>query len=450
MDDNINVNGFEEEELQQQEQQGEQQQQQDEDKLIRVKFITKLPVELQVPETPIALPIKFTRFGLSEVINHLLDIKPQRVFDFLINGEFLRVSLQTFITKNKIIDEETVLEIEYLEALPKPEETEEKKIEDWISCIEAGIGNNQSDYLINSGYDSQIRIWKYSPKNGSNCEPAISFIAHEEPIITFKVISKDLNNNQFQLITGAKEAVIKLFNVNLTDSSSKLEKIFIGNQDSTSCLSISPSKSRFAAGGWDNHIRFWSLNDNTNQTSNSKRTRTNNKQATQITEEHVIKAHSQSVSSLKWIEESKIISTSNDQTIRVWDIESSIPVATYNSTKAIICSDVSFDQNLIATGHADSIIRLWDIRAKDGSIVKQTFLTHKMWVHGIAWHPTLNYFVSCSYDNTVKIWDLRSRVPLYTINSHEDKVLSVAWHDNNTFVSGGADGKLKIHKINNL
>jgi WD40 repeat protein len=62
------------------------------------------------------------------------------------------------------------------------------------------------------------------------------------------------------------------------------------------------------------------------------------------------------------------------------------------------------------------------------------------------------YSASASYDGKVKLWDLRSSIPLHTISAHSDKALSVAFHPNaagvsTCLVSGGADKQLQVHNI---
>jgi ribosome biogenesis protein len=85
------------------------------------------------------------------------------------------------------------------------------------------------------------------------------------------------------------------------------------------------------------------------------------------------------------------------------------------------------------------------------SVIKSQYKSHKAWVPCVKWHPTNPLlFASASHDNTVKIWDHRSNLAMHTINSHTEKALCVAWQDENTLLSGGADTKLKVSQFTSL
>lgn len=44
----------------------------------------------------------------------------------------------------------------------------------------------------------------------------------------------------------------------------------------------------------------------------------------------------------------------------------------------------------------------------EGTIVKNTYLGHTAWVQSVSWSTTEEHlFISGSYDNQVKLWDMR-------------------------------------------
>lgn len=89
---------------------------------VRVKFVTKIP-SIRVTETPVAVPESLQRYGLSEVVNHLLGRDPPTPFDMLVMGRFLRSSLRS-VMRRHALSGEAVLEVEYLPALRQPTEAE--------------------------------------------------------------------------------------------------------------------------------------------------------------------------------------------------------------------------------------------------------------------------------------------------------------------------------------
>eukprot|EP00884_Botryococcus_braunii_P014113 jgi/Botrbrau1/22702/Bobra.0132s0041.1 len=103
-------------------------------------------------------------------------------------------------------------------------------------------------------------------------------------------------------------------------------------------------------------------------------------------------------------------------------------VDTLNASRAVYCVAVGPDRpGLVAFGGADPAVRLWDSRAKaDPSGGVKAFSSHKGWVVGVAWRPgNSQQFGSASHDGTIKLWDIRSGVPLHTLSDHKDKVI---WH----------------------
>lgn len=127
--------------------------------------------------------------------------------------------------------------------------------------------------------------------------------------------------------------------------------------------------------------------------------------------------------------------------------------------------DLSYSGNsgLIVSGHSDNAIRLWDPRSSihfqhfnfdfkfllGEALVFKKLVSHKGWVHSVSWKPDSEHvFVSGSYDHTIKIWDIRSTIPLHTLQLHTDKVLCLAWDlSGGKLLSGGADCVLQIFKV---
>ena len=71
---------------------------------------------------------------------------------------------------------------------------------------------------------------------------------------------------------------------------------------------------------------------------------------------------------------------------------------------------------------------------------------HKNWISSLASSPSQGFHIaSASYDGTVKVADIRSTVPLYSLTASENssKLFALDW-DRKFLIAGGEDSKLHI------
>ena len=116
--------------------------------------------------------------------------------------------------------------------------------------------------------------------------------------------------------------------------------------------------------------------------------------------------------------------------------------------KVISSLSYSTPANLLASGHHDKIIRIWDPRKQDKEVIRYTLRSHLGWVSDVSFSPSNPHqLVSSSYDNSIKVWDLRSSLPLHTVKAHDDKALCVDWAADEIVLSGGADKQLRACRV---
>jgi U3 small nucleolar RNA-associated protein 13 len=94
---------------------------------------------------------------------------------------------------------------------------------------------------------------------------------------------------------------------------------------------------------------------------------------------------------------------------------------------------------LVATGSADSTIRVWDL--------ERGYCTHSLKGHGglitaLKFHPNPSYIqlVSGSDDTKIRVWDLHSKKCVHLLDEHASVVRGLDFSkDGRILVSGGRD-----------
>lgn len=101
---------------------------------------------------------------MSKIINHLLNLDPPQPFDFVVEGELLRSTLQEHFLE-KGLSVETIAVIEYIPIL-LPSKTDASEIhDDWVNSIDG-----ETETLLSASYDGVIKGWKRKPFRFQNLQ----------------------------------------------------------------------------------------------------------------------------------------------------------------------------------------------------------------------------------------------------------------------------------------
>ena len=142
-----------------------------------------------------------------------------------------------------------------------------------------------------------------------------------------------------------------------------------------------------------------------------------------------------------------IVSGSEDNTVKIWDVNKYCVVTTYiDHLQPVNAVRWSPDGTCVASCSNDKKIKIFDIRS--GRII-QHYDAHTAPITSLSYHPSGKYLVSSSLDSDIKIWDTFNSKILYTVHGHQGPVNSVAFsRDGDYICSGGADATLMVWKNN--
>ena len=119
---------------------------------------------------------------------------------------------------------------------------------------------------------------------------------------------------------------------------------------------------------------------------------------------------------------------------------------------SVAWSPLLLGQKIVSSSN-DNSIKIWDIET---SLCLSTLSGHTNWVLSVAWSPFEQKIVSGSHDHEIKIWNAETYECLGVLNGHTDYVTSVAWSPSLLLLgqkiasaSGSYDNGIKIWDISN-
>lgn len=447
---------------------------------LSVRFTTQLP-QLKATDAAIQLPIRLSRAGLSEVVNHLITAEngehTVRPFDFLLDGVLIRGSLGQAAAKAGLTGE-AIVQLEYVECMPPPTMEESFAHEDWIGGLTAHPGGAR--LLLAACYNGSAYVWD---SDGTRLAELPGHAAAVKSVAWLRGASSGESNGGgapqvLRAASGSKDHVVRTWRLSVEGASggsggsgkkaaggggarkvtAECEACLVGHSASVESLAANPAGDTLVSGAWDGSINVWSVADAAGAAGGadpaSKRAKGKRGEATPAAapapELHpavTLNGHQGAVHALCWPTAGLLYSGGWDGTIREWQVETESITATLAGQPAVMSIDVSLAAALIASAHTDHTLRLWDSRLQQAALRLQ--LPHPNWVSEVAWCPHAQHLLaSACYDGTVRLWDVRSNIPLHELKAHpNNKALCVAWDGPERLASGGSDAQIRTASV---
>ena len=400
---------------------------QDDVQQIRVSLILSkacLDTSLKVPSDPIAVPATTRKKGLSAIVNHLLDRKvikdesaqdsedemdededdedklPSLPFDFLVNNKLLRLSVEAAARREGLSLEKPV-EIYYFPARLAPEsDGETESFPDWISAL-----SYTGSTLYSGSCDGSIRIFHHRTGSDQKKEDfSLSGVvkAHSGPIKC--IYSLELSTDSSMVASGSMDQTLVTHQIRNPCGNSPniaLHAVYSGGHTSSVnsvALTSSPSDGStvMASGDWDGGLCLWKvpnigpIDDEDEQMKHKRKkqkgatatTSDNSEDVKEASPTFFYRAHKSNISGIVWSNSSKdnndastLFTSSWDHSIKAWDVESQNEILALNGSKVVTTMGRCHNSDVVATGHPDCCVRLWDMRTSgsgDGNVFDGT------------------------------------------------------------------------------
>ncbi|PRP79328.1 guanine nucleotide binding protein beta subunit 2 [Planoprotostelium fungivorum] len=120
-----------------------------------------------------------------------------------------------------------------------------------------------------------------------------------------------------------------------------------------------------------------------------------------------LEGHESFISGINFMHDSSVITSSGDQTIRLWDIEEGRQIRDFREHKGeVLGISTDAERDLLASCSSDKTIIMWDVRSPQPTL---KFSGHTKDVNSISLSWSGLECVSSSEDETSIIWDVRTR-----------------------------------------
>jgi len=187
-----------------------------------------------------------------------------------------------------------------------------------------------------------------------------------------------------------------------------------GHTDRVNSVAITPNGKRILSASEDKTIRVWDAQTGQELT--------------------ILEGHKKGVMEITVLSDGqKAVSGSDDKTLKLWDINSVKCIKTFEGhIDEVQCVAVTKNGKYAVSGSGDKTIKYWNLET--GECLK-TLTGHTDDVSSIQVTPDGRYAVSGSCDKTIKLWDLETGNCVGTYEGHQNRILSVAISPDGTLIA---------------
>ncbi|KIJ07797.1 hypothetical protein PAXINDRAFT_89813, partial [Paxillus involutus ATCC 200175] len=201
------------------------------------------------------------------------------------------------------------------------------------------------------------------------------------------------------------------------------EQVFEGHESQVKCVCFHPDEKKLVSGSDDGTLRIW------DRTTGSV---------------EVLSGHTDWVCDVDVSRDGElVVSGSDDTTVRMWNRELGETVHVFEGHENYVISvQFSADSRRVVSGSGDETARVWSVET--GKLAFEPIKCHGR-VYCVSYSPSGDRIASGA--DSVQIWNAETGSGLLSIRN--SKVVSLAWTADGTYIIGGGRGKVTIWNSHN-
>lgn len=294
---------------------------------------------------------------------------------------------------------------------------------DWVCAV----AFSPDDRLLASGSrDGSVQIWDAGDGR------LLDTLENLGGSVLAVAFSPDKNSPKLAAGIWADKGAVKVWDL-ILDKDKNYQKVkeahtLLGHKEGVACVAFEKSGKRLASGSGDTNIIIWDLEKGK--------------------PEHTLTGHTGGVRCVAFAETGKLASGSDDATIRFWNPTDGKPIGNplaghSGAVNGLVFLPLPPDADvaeLLISGGNDQTVRWWS-EGKGVGI----FRGHANIVSAVAVSPKANFFMSASWDNTIKFWASPNSDERFTLSGPTAPVRALAITRNGlTLAAGSNDNTVRI------
>jgi WD40 repeat protein len=302
-------------------------------------------------------------------------------------------------------------------------------------CLEAG------QLLVSGSSDLTIRLWDVQQ---GNCLGILRGHTDSLRALSFSPDGQ-------VLASGGSDSTIRLWDI----QQQRCLKVLLGHSSLIEAIAFEPTSQVLVSGSLDQTIRYWDIKQG--QCLKTLRGHANwihlcfgsvhrsvnefvNQSVHGLVNQSANQSANQSVTSYL------LASSSDDQIIRIWDIQTGRCLQMLSGhTDMVLALAFSANGQWLVSGSYDQTIRLWNVRSGQCFHVLQA---HDRTVNGVTFSPDGQIIASGGSDRLVRLWDVQTGRCLHVLQGHKSVVPALCFSsDGQRLVSSSLDQSLRLWQV---